>query len=60
MQYRNGNKTRKIKNGLFTEEGTDRYGREIYKIRFITRSKDEFEEMLIKMTISDHIESKEA
>ena len=53
MQYRNGNKTRKIKNGLFTEEGTDRYGREIYKIRYITRDKDDFEQMLVTMTITD-------
>ena len=53
MQYRNGNKTRKIKNGLFTEEGTDRYGREIYKIRYITRDKEDFEQMLVTMTITD-------
>ena len=53
MQYRNGNKTRKIKNGLFTEEGTDRYGREIYKVRYITRDKDDFEQMLVTMTITD-------
>ena len=53
MQYRNGNKTRKIKNGLFTEEGTDRYGREIYKIRYITRDKNDFEQMLVTMTITD-------
>lgn len=53
MQFRNGNLTKKIKHGLYTEEGKDRYGNDIYKIRFITRSREEFKEMLAIMTDED-------
>lgn len=53
MQYRNGNLTKKIRHGLYTEEGKDRYGNDIYKIRFITRSREEFQEMLATMMDSD-------